>query len=119
MDPFVGTWNILLCAGPSEIEALLKGAQVSIAKDLVLWTLEGVPVSGSTMSEGGKLWGELSVDGKSYYYEIVARTPPPPITGKPYTYGIFSQIAPNQGGGGDLGDPGVWKAEESGRPPLG
>jgi len=119
MDPFVGTWTILLCAGPSDIEALLKGAQVSIAKDVATWTLGGAVVPGSTTHEGGKLWGELSLNGTSYYYEIVSLTPPPPISAKPYTYGIFSQIYPNEGGGGDLGDPGVWKAEESGTPPPG
>jgi|GEM_PF-4382048 len=119
MDPFEGTWDILLCTGPSDIEPLLKGAKVTIAKDGATWTLEGVAVPGSATPEGGKLWGELSFNSKSYYYEIVVRTPPEPITAKPCTYGIFSQLYPNHGGGGDLGDPGIWKAEESGTPPPG
>jgi hypothetical protein len=114
MDQLEGTWNIQLCAGPSGIEELLEGAKVTITPDEATWTLEGVDVKGKTTPKGGKLWGEISFKGESYYYEIGARTPPPPITAKPCTYGIFSQLHPDQRGGGDLGDPGIWTAEESG-----
>jgi hypothetical protein len=119
MDQLKGTWNIQLCAGPSDIKELLEGAKVTLATDEATWTLEGVDVTGSTTPKGGKLSGELSFKDQSYYFEIVAQTPPSSITAKPCTYGIFSQIHANLRGGGDLGDPGLWKAEESGTNPLG
>lgn len=118
-DPFEGTWSKLVCTGPPDIQNLLEGAILTIANDTVTWAFKGMPAPASTTLDDNKLWGELIFESKSYYYEIAARTPPQSLTApKRYLYGIVSQNHRDRSGG-DLGDPGTWKAEESGKDPAG
>lgn len=122
MDPFIGHWSNLKCGGSLDIQDLLREATLMInpnlgvpGNHLVSWkfTTEADPVPASVTTADGKLWGQFPAQGASYYYEIVARTPPEPITAKGYLYGIVCKIDKSRSGGGeDLGDTGTWKAEE-------
>lgn len=130
-DPFDGTWTNLQCTStdPEELAEKVRGARLEITRpaaeryrhrvQLYLkdsFSQEPIEWYGETIP--GKLRGQFLLDGTRYYCEIALRTPPPDTKQLcNCIFGTFSKIrssAENSGSGGDLGDPGAWKAEESG-----
>jgi hypothetical protein len=123
-DPFEGNWSELQCGGSPDVKPMLEKAMVMISSQedrQVTWkfTDAPAPVSASVKSDHDRLSGEFQVGDARYYYEIVARTPPLPFQKPSCLYGIVCKILVPQGPGGELGHPGTWVAEESGKAPLG
>jgi len=122
-DLFEGNWSGLQCGGSPDIRTMLEKATVMIGSPdarQVSWMFGGPdPISASVTSDDSyRLWGQFQVGAAEYCYEIVARMPPPPFQKPRCLYGIVYKVS-NQGPGGELGHPGTWVAEESGKDPVG
>jgi hypothetical protein len=123
-DLFVGRWSNVECTGPDFIKHILEGAtmEISLTKGAYQVTLNpGAPYEQTWDMElaDRRLGGRLMYGGQPYYCEITVRTPPSELHLQETMrriYGTLCRIDSNSGG--DLGDPGAWKAEDSGyRPP--
>lgn len=115
---FEGKWKVCSCSGTEEVTDLLTDAWWYIEQDGVSsrYSVSFKQAGSGLLTPFEASFANQRLQGQDrsgrYYFELVAIRPPEGLKAKRCLYGIFGPIT--GGSNGDLGDPGTWKAEESG-----